>query len=131
MMMEGMGLTPLESNLHKYDLVIISLIMQMIEADNLWHQKTFEVVLTNLQRRWNEGIHEQKDISIYCTENSEINNEMEEVEVIDLCSASQTKNGEQDKGKESTKKESQDKMKTNTIVRMKDKIGLERVSLRL
>ena len=34
MMMEGMGLTPLELNLHKYDLVIISLIMQMIEVDN-------------------------------------------------------------------------------------------------
>ena len=54
MMMEGMGLTPLESNLHKYDLVITSLIMQMIEADNFWHQKTFEVVLTNLWRRWDE-----------------------------------------------------------------------------
>ena len=34
MMMEGMGLTPLESNLHKYDRVIISLIIQMIEMDN-------------------------------------------------------------------------------------------------
>ena len=34
MMMEGMGLTPLELNPHKYDLVIISLIMQMIEVDN-------------------------------------------------------------------------------------------------
>ena len=54
MMMEGMGLTPLESNLHKYDPVIISQIMQMIEADNFWHLKTFEAVLTNLQRRWDE-----------------------------------------------------------------------------
>ena len=34
MMMEGIGLTPLESNLHKYDLVVIFQIMQMIEADN-------------------------------------------------------------------------------------------------
>ena len=66
MTMEGMGLTPLESNLHKYDPVIISLIMQMIEADNLWHQKTFEVGLTDLRRRWNEGIHEQKDVSMCC-----------------------------------------------------------------
>ena len=50
MTMEGMGLTPLESNLHKYDPVIISQIMQMIEVDNFWHQKTFEAVLTDLQR---------------------------------------------------------------------------------
>ena len=121
MMMEGMGLTPLESNLHKYDPVIISLIMQMIEADNFWQQKTFEAVFTDLWRRWNEGIHEQEDISMYCTENSKIDNKIDRVEVIDLCSASQTKNGERDKGKESTKQESQDKMKTNAIVRMKDK----------
>ena len=67
MMMEGMGLTPLESNLHKNDLVVISQIMQMIEVDNFWHLKTFEAVLTNLQRRWDEGIHEQKDVSTLCT----------------------------------------------------------------
>ena len=54
MMMEGMGLTPLESNLHKNDLVVISQIMQMIEVDNFWHLKTFEAVLTDLQRRWDE-----------------------------------------------------------------------------
>ena len=34
MTIEGMDLTPLESNLHKYDLVVISQIMQMIEAEN-------------------------------------------------------------------------------------------------
>ena len=33
MTMERMDLTPLESNLHKYDLAIISLIIQMIEMD--------------------------------------------------------------------------------------------------
>ena len=60
MTMEGMGLTPLELNLHKYDPVIISLIMQMVEVDIFWHQKTFEAVLTNFQRRWNEGIHKQE-----------------------------------------------------------------------
>ena len=121
MMMEGMGLTPLESNLHTYDRVIISRIIQMIEMDNFWHQKTFKSVLTDLWKMWNEGIHEQEDASMYCTENGEINNGMDRVEVIDLCSASQTKNGERDKGKESTKQESQDKMKTNTIIRMTDK----------
>ena len=45
-----------------------------------------------------------------------INNEMDGVEVIDLCSESQTKIGELHEGKESTKQESQDKMKTNTII---------------
>ena len=54
MTMEGMGLTPLESNLCKYDPVIISQIMKMIEVDNCWHQKTFEAVLTDLWGRWNE-----------------------------------------------------------------------------
>ena len=92
--MEGMGLTPLESNLHKYDLEIISQIMQMIEADNFWHQKTFDAVLTDIQRRWDERIHEQKDVSMHCTENSEIDDKMDGVEVIDLCSESTTKNGE-------------------------------------
>ena len=92
--MEGMGLTPLESSLHKYDPVVISQIMQMIEADNFWHQKTFEAVLTNLWRRWDGRIHKQKDVSTHCMENSEISNEMDGVEVIDLCSVSQTRNGE-------------------------------------
>ena len=54
MTMEEMGLTPLELNLHKKDLVVISLIMQMIEADSFWHLKTFEAVLTDLWRRWDE-----------------------------------------------------------------------------
>ena len=116
-----MGLTPLESNLHKNDLVIISQIMQMIELDNFWHLKTFEAVMTNLQRRWDKRIHKQKDMSMHCTENSEINNEMDGVEVIDLCSESQTKNIEQHEGKESTKQESQDKMKTNTSTTKKSK----------
>ena len=121
MMMEGMDLTPLVLNLHKYDLVIISLIIQMIEMDNFWHQKTFKSVLTNLRKMWKEGIHKQEDASMYCTENGEIDKEIDGVEVIDLCSVSQTKNGERDKGKESAKQESQDKMKTDTIDRMKDR----------
>ena len=39
--------------------------MQMIEADKFWHQKTFDSVLTDLQRKLNKGIHEQEDISMY------------------------------------------------------------------
>ena len=66
-MMEGMVLTPLESNLHKYDPVIILQIIQMIEADNYWHQKTFESVMTKIWRMWNKGIHEEEDASMYST----------------------------------------------------------------
>ena len=46
---------------------------------------------------------------------------MDGVEVIDLCSESQTKNYELHEGKESTKQESRDKMKTNTIARKESK----------
>ena len=134
MMMEGMSLTPLESNLHKKDLVVISQIMQimqMIEVDYFWHLKTFEVVSTNLRRRWDEVIHEQKDVSTHCTENSQTNDEMEGIEVIDLWSENQTKNSESHNRKESTKQESQDKMKSKTITRMESKNRPEKVSLQL
>ena len=67
-----------------------------------------------------EGIHKLENASMYCTENSEIDNEMDGMEVIDLCSVSQTKNDECCKGKESAKQESQDKTKTDTIERMED-----------
>ena len=89
MMMEGMDLNPLESNLHKYDLVIISQIIQMIETDVFWHKKTFESVLTNLWKMWMEGIHELENASMFCTENGEIDDKMDGVEVVDLCSVSQ------------------------------------------
>ena len=118
--MEGRDLTPLELNLHKYDRVIISQIIQLIETDIFWHQKTFKSVLTNLRKMWKEGIHELENASMYCTENGEIDNEMHGVEVIDRCSVSQTENNECGKGKESAKQESQDKMKTDAIDRMED-----------
>ena len=77
--------------------------------------------MTNLQRRWDERIHEQRDVSTHCTENSEIDDRMDGVDFIDLCSESQTKNGELCKGKENTKQESRDKMKINTVIRKKGK----------
>ena len=49
----------------------------MIEVDNFWHLKTFVAVLTDLQRRWDEVIYEQKDMSMHCTENSNINDELD------------------------------------------------------
>ena len=99
--MEGMDLTPLESNLHKYDLVIISQIIRMIETDIFKYHKTFESVLSNLQNMWMEGIHELENTSMYCTNNAKNDDEMDGVEVIDLCSLSQTKNEACGKGKES------------------------------
>ena len=70
----------------------------MIEVDNFWHLKTFGVVLTNFQRRWDEEIHEQKDMSMHCTENSKTNGELDGKEVIDLCSENQTATSELKKG---------------------------------
>ena len=51
MRMEGMRLIPLESNLHQTDPVVISQTIQMIEVYNFWHLQTFEVVLTEFQRK--------------------------------------------------------------------------------
>ena len=56
MVMEGMNLIALESNLHKYDPVIISQIINMIETDNFWHHKMFESVMSDLWNMWMEGI---------------------------------------------------------------------------
>ena len=50
MMAEERDLTPFESNLYRRDQAVISHIIHMIEVDNFWHQKTFEVVLANLWR---------------------------------------------------------------------------------
>ena len=92
MTMEGMNLIPLESNLHKYDPVIISQIINMIETDNFWHRETFESVMSDLQNMWTEGIRELENTHMHCTNNDEINNEMDGLEVINLCSVNQSKN---------------------------------------
>ena len=106
-----MDLIPLESNLHKFNLVIISQIINMIESDNFWHHKTFESVMSDLRNMWAEGIRELENVQMRCTNNDENNNEMDGVEVIDICSVSQSKNETFSEGKESAKQESQDKSK--------------------
>ena len=121
MMTEGMGLIPLDSMLHKNDPVVIPQTIHMIEVDNFWHLKTFEAVLTKLWRRWDKVIYEQKDMSSHCTENSEINNEMDGKEVIDLCSENQTTTSGLCDSEESTKQESQAQMKNKTIARLESK----------
>ena len=91
MTMEGMDLIPLESNLHKFHPVIISQIINMIKLDNFWHRRIFESVMSNLWNMWMEGIQELENSRMYCTNNDENKNEMDGVEVIDLCSVSQRK----------------------------------------
>ena len=80
----------------------------MIEVDKVWHLKTFKAVLTDLRRRWDEVIHEQKDASMHCTENSKTNEEMD-------------KTSEFHDSEESTKQESKDKMRSKTITRLESK----------
>ena len=118
MAMEGMNLIPLESNLHKYDLVIISQIINLIEADYFCHCKTFESVMSNLWHMWMEVIRELEKPHMHCTNKDENNNEMDGVEVIDLCSVSQNNNKAYNERKESTKQESQDKSKHNAVDKM-------------
>ena len=113
-----MGLIPLESNLHKYHPVIISQIINMIESDNFWHHKTFESVMSDLRNMWTEGIRELENTHMLCTSNDENNNEMDDVEVIDLCSVSQNNNDMFSVGKESAKQERQDKSKHDGMDKM-------------
>ena len=111
MTMEGMDLIPLESNMHQNHPVIISQIINIIESDNFWHHKTFESVKSDLRNMWSEGIQELENARIHCTNDDENNNEMEGIEVIDLCSVSRCRNDAISEGKESAMQESQDKLK--------------------
>ena len=86
----------------------------MIESDNYWHRKTFESVTSDLRNMWTEGIRELENARIDCTNNDEDNNEMDEVEVINLCSVSQTKNNAFSEERESAKQESKDKNRYTT-----------------
>ena len=118
MTMEGVNLIPLYSNLHKYDPVIISKIINMIKTDNFWHRKTFESVMSDLWNMWTEGMQELENTHMHCTNNDENNNEMDGVEVIDLCSVSRSKTTVFSEGKESAKQESQEKLKHNAVDKM-------------
>ena len=55
---------------------------------------------------------------MHCTNNDENNKEMDGIEVIDLCSVSQSKNDTFSEGKESAKQESQDKLKHDGMDKM-------------
>ena len=113
MTMEGLDLIPLESNLHRYHPVIISQIINMIESDNFCHYQTFESVKSNLRNMWSDRIQELENACMRCTDGDENNNEMDGIEVIDLCSVSRCGNDTISEGKESTMQESQDKSNHN------------------
>ena len=113
MTMEGLDLIPLESNLHRYHPVIISQIINMIESDNFCHYQTFKSVKSNLRNMWSEGIQELENARMHCTDDDENNNEMDGIEVIDLCSVSRCRNDTISEEKESAMQESQDKSKHN------------------
>ena len=120
MTMEGVDLISLESNLHQYHPVIISQIINMIEADNFCHHQTFESVKRDLRNMWSEGIQELENAHSHCTNNDENNNEMEEIEVIDLCSVSRCENNSIPEGKESEMQESQNRSKHDETDRKLD-----------
>ena len=84
MTMEGLDLIPLESNLHRYHLVIISQIINMIESDNFCHYQTLESVKSDLRNMLSEGIQELENACTHSTDGDENNNDMDGVEVIDL-----------------------------------------------
>ena len=60
---------------------------------------------------WSEGIQELENTRIHCTDGDENNNDMDAVEVIDLCRVSRCGNDKISEGKESAMQESQDKSK--------------------
>ena len=120
MTIEGMDLIPLELNLHKFHSVIISQIINMIKSYNIWHHRTFESVMSDLLNMWTEGIRELENSRMYYTTNDENNNEMDGVEVIDLCSVSQSKKKTLSEGKERLKQESWDKSKHDGMGKMED-----------
>ena len=126
MTMDGLDLIPLESNLHTYNPVITLQIINMVESDNFWHRKTFESVMNDLWNMWTEGIRELEIAHMHCTNNDENNNEMDGVEVIDLCSVNQSKNDAFSEGKGSAKQESQDKSNHDTA----DKMEMELKTIR-
>ena len=126
MTMEGMDLISLESNLHRSHPVIISQIINMIEADNFYHYQTFESVKSDLRNMWSEGIQELENAHNHCTNDDENNNEMEGIEVIDLCSVGRCKNDSIPEGKESAMQESQDRSKHDEMDRKVDEFKTKR-----
>ena len=65
MVEEGKDLIPLESNLFKSDLVVISHIIYMIDVDIFWNQKTLGVVLVKVQMNDDKQVYKQENETRY------------------------------------------------------------------
>ena len=78
--------------------------------------------MSDHQNMWMEGIQELENSCMYCTNNDKSNNEMDGVEVIDLCSVSQSKNDTLSEEKESAKQESWDKSKHDGTDKMETEL---------
>ena len=89
----------------------------MIESDNFWHCKTFESVMSNLRNMWSEGIQELENARMHCTDDDENNNEMDGIEVIDLCSVSWCRSDAISEGKKAQCKKA--RTNRNTMKRTK------------
>ena len=82
--------------------------------------------MSNLRNMWMEGIRELENTHMHCTNNDKNNNEMDGVEVINLCSVSQHNNDMFSEGKERAKQEIQDKSKHDET----DKIAVELINVK-
>ena len=71
--------------------------------------------MSNLRNMWSEGIQYLENSCMHCTNDDENNNEMDGIEVIDLCSVSRCRNNAFSEGKESAMQASQDKSKHDKI----------------
>ena len=67
-----------------------------------------------------------ENTSRYRTNNTKNDDEMDGVEVIDLCSVCQAKNKVSGKGTECANQESQDKMKSDATDRLEDEIRTQK-----
>ena len=78
--------------------------------------------MSDLWNMWKDGIQELENSRMYCTNNAENNNEMDGVEVIDLCSDSQSKIDTLSEEKESAEQESWDKSKHDGMDKMENEL---------
>ena len=77
--------------------------------------------MNNFRNMWSEGIQELENARMRCTDD-ENNNEMDGIEVIDLCSVSRCRNDTISEGKESATQDSQDKSKHDDMNKKVDEL---------
>ena len=114
---DGRNLILLELDLYKSDPPVISHIIYMIDKEIFWHQKTFGAVIAKLWRKWDIQVYKQENMTLHCKINAENHKEMDEKEVVGLCSESQAMTSDQWKAKQNRKKENHDMEESKTATR--------------